>query len=95
MRIAVDGLTASRTASATSLVSPRASTTSMRNWGSVTRSSAVASDRAETATSRRDAVRTAPVTAFTSSSGGSGMRHFYPLGDPVAASTSDNCIMQR
>ncbi len=75
MRIAVDGFTPSRSASETSLASPCvASTTSSRNWGSVTRSSTVASDRADTATSSRDAVSTARVTASTSSLSGADRR---------------------
>ncbi len=68
MRIAVEGLTPSRSASTTSLAGPRVhSTTSSRNCGSVTRSSTAARERAETATSRREAVSTARVTASTSS----------------------------
>lgn len=68
IRIAVDGATCNCSASMTSLVAPRVeSTTSIRNWASVTRSSTSARDRADTATSSRDAVSTARVTASTSS----------------------------
>lgn len=68
MRIAVGGDTRNSSASLTSLVAPRVdSTTSIRNCARVTRSSTSASEFAATATSTRDAVTTARVTASTSS----------------------------
>lgn len=76
MRMAVDGLTPSLSASVTSLVSPCPTTINMRNCGRVTRSSAAASDRADIATSTREAVSTAAVTASRSSPIGSSSASF-------------------
>src|SRR5690606_21910608 len=68
IRSAVDGLTPSSPASVTSLAGPcEASTTSSRNCAGVTASSTAARDRAEIATSRRDAVSIAEVTSSTPS----------------------------
>ena len=64
MRRAVEGVTASRSASWLSRVSPWPSrTTRVRNWVIVTASSTWANDRAETPTSAREAVRRAETSS--------------------------------